>query len=334
MHSNEAHNMEIEREESDCNQMGEQVSNRQPPLVVILGPTAAGKTDLAIQLAERLDGEIVSADSRLFYRGMDIGTAKPTPEERQRVPHHLIDVTEPNQVWSLTLFQRAAWEAISNIHDKQKLPFLVGGTGQYIRAVTEAWQVPEIQPNPPLRAILKDWSAVIGTQGLHARLAVLDPKAAALIDYRNLRRTIRALEVILLSGRRFSELRQHRQPPYRSIQIGLILPRADLYARIDARIEAMLAEGLVEEVNVLLESGYSPELPPFSAIGYQEIIDHLSGKITLEQAVMKIKQRTRQFVRRQANWFKENDPHIYWFPGEEESIPAIHAMIKEWLETN
>lgn len=334
MHSIDASNIEIEREESDLNRTREQASGRQPPLVVILGPTAVGKTDLAIQLAERLDGEIVSADSRLFYRGMDIGTAKPTPEERQRVPHHLIDVAEPNQVWSLTLFQFATREAISNIHARQKLPFLVGGTGQYIRAVIEAWQVPGIEPNPRLRIILEEWSEVVGADGLYARLAVLDPKAAALIDYRNLRRTIRALEVILLSGRRFSELRHRRQPPYRSIQIGINLPRADLYARIDARIEAMLAAGLVEEVKMLLESGYSPELPPFSAIGYQEIIDHLTGKITLEQAVMKIKQRTRQFVRRQANWFKENDPHIHWFPSGKEAVPLIHAMIKEWLETN
>jgi tRNA dimethylallyltransferase len=299
-----------------------------------LGPTAVGKTDLAIRLAERLNGEIVSADSRLFYRGMDIGTAKPTPRERQRVPHHLIDVTDPDQVWSVTIFQRAAREAISGIHDRKKLPFLVGGTGQYIRAVIEAWQIPKIKPNPRMRKILEKWVAEIGADGLHARLAVLDPKAAAQIDYRNLRRTIRALEVILLSGRRFSYLRHLRQSPYRSLQVGLDLPRADLYARIDARIETMLSTGLVEEVKKLLESGYEPDLPPFSAIGYQEIIDHLSGKISLEQAVMKIKQRTRQFVRRQANWFKKNDPYIHWFPAGEEAVPTIEAMIKEWLKTN
>ncbi len=288
------------------------VEDKQP-LVVILGPTAVGKTELAIHLADQLEGEIVSADSRLLYRGMDIGTAKPTIEQRQRVPHHLIDVAEPDEVWSLTLFQRAAHNAINDIHGRKRVPFLVGGTGQYIHAITEAWNIPEVKPDLQVRQILEDWAAEIGREGLHSRLSVIDPVAASKIDYRNLRRTIRALEVIFLSGRLFSAQRQRGTPPFHSIQIGLSIPRPELYERIDVRIDSMLAEGFIAEVESLLSTGYSPDLPTFSAIGYQEIIDYLMGKTTLEEAVTIIRRRTRQFVRRQANWFKEEDPHISWF---------------------
>ncbi len=191
----------------------------RPALVVILGPTAVGKTEIALQIAERLGGEIVSADSRLFYRGMDIGTAKPTPAEQKRAPHHLIDVAEPDQIWSLALFQQKARQAIAEIVARGRLPLLVGGTGQYIRAVIQGWDVPKVEPNPGLRAALEDWTAEIGGEGLHRRLASLDPQAAAGIDARNLRRTVRALEVILSSGRRFSELRQSQPSPYRLLLI-------------------------------------------------------------------------------------------------------------------
>ena len=306
----------------------------QPPLIAILGPTAVGKTETAIQLAERLDGEIVSADSRLLYRGMDIGTAKPSPEQRSRIPHHLIDIADPDQVWSLPLFQNAAHEAITGIHSRGRIPFLVGGTGQYVRAILEAWQIPKIKPDPQLRAILEAWAAEIGADGLHDRLEVLDPEAAAMIDSRNLRRTIRALEVILRSGQLFSRQRGHSQPPFRSIRVGLTMPRAELYARIDSRIEAMLEAGLVEETRKLLEMGYAPDLPTFSAIGYREIIDHLLGKITLEQAVMLIKRHTRQLVRRQANWFKEDDPDIHWFEARNESIADVVTLLRCWLASD
>jgi tRNA dimethylallyltransferase len=307
---------------------------KRPPLVVILGPTAVGKTEAAIQLAERMDGEIVSADSRLLYRGMDIGTAKPSPEQRKRVPHYLIDITDPDQVWSLTLFQRAAHEAINGIHSRGRMPFLVGGTGQYVRAILESWQIPEIKPDPQIRTSLETWAAEIGADGLHDRLAVLDPEAAAKIDYRNLRRTIRALEVILLSGEKFSSQRRQSQPPYRAMQIGLSMPRADLYALIDSRIDAMLDAGLVEETMALLERGYAPDLPTFSAIGYREIIDHLLGETTLEEAVMLIKRHTRQLVRRQANWFKEDDPDIHWFEVRNKFIVDVEALLRNWLESD
>jgi tRNA dimethylallyltransferase len=311
----------------------ENPSEERLPLVVILGPTAVGKTDLAIELANELDGEIVSADSRLLYRGMDIGTAKPTIEQRQLVPHHLIDVANPDEVWSLTLFQREALNVIDDIHARNKLPFLVGGTGQYIHAIVEAWHIPEVKPNFQLRNALENWAAAIGKEGLHSRLSLIDPVGAANIDYRNLRRTIRALEVIFLSGQRFSAQRHKGTSPYNTILIGMSISRTELYARIDWRIDEMLAAGFVAEVESLLSSGYPPDLPTFSAIGYQEIIDFLHGKTTLEETLTIIKRRTRQFVRRQANWFKEDDPNIYWFDYQT-PYPEITSFLREKLDSN
>jgi tRNA dimethylallyltransferase len=307
-------------------------SKRLPPLVVLCGPTGVGKTEVAIQLAERLMGEIVSADSRLFYRGMDIGTAKPSLEERARVPHHLIDIAEPDETWSLVAFQRAARLSIADIHTRGRLPFLVGGTGQYLRAVTEGWQAPPAQPDPRLRAALETWAGEIGPLGLHARLANLDVEAGRQIDPRNLRRTVRALEVILSTGRPFSAQRQHGQALYRLLTLGLTRPRSELYARIDSRIEAMFAAGFVDEVRGLLAKGYSPDLPAFSAIGYPQVIDYLQGRTTYAEAVMLIKRLTRQFVRRQANWFKASDPRIRWFTAGEGTVVEMEAVTREWRE--
>jgi tRNA dimethylallyltransferase len=300
-------------------------------LVVLLGPTAAGKTEIAIQLAERLGGEIVSADSRLFYRGMDIGTAKPSPAQRLRLPHHLIDVADPEEPWSLVLFQQQARRAIQDIQARGALPFLVGGTGQYIRAVTEGWQAPAAHPDPRLRGALEAWAAEIGPSGLHERLASLDPQAGAQIDPRNLRRTVRALEVILSTGKPFSAQRQRGENPYRLLTLGLTRPRPELYGRIDARIEAMFAAGWVDEVRGLLAQGYAPTLPSLSAIGYPQVIDYLRGKCTLDEAVMLIKRQTRQFVRRQANWFKADDPQIHWFTAGAGTLEAMEGTIRAWL---
>lgn len=304
------------------------------PLVVILGPTAVGKTEIAIQLAGRLNGEIVSADSRLFYRGMDIGTAKPSRAEQARIPHHLIDVADPGQIWSLADFQQAARQAISGIHARGRLPFLVGGTGQYLRAVAEDWRVPQIEPKAQLRAALEAWSREIGPDALHARLATIDPKAADQIDFRNLRRTVRALEVIFTTGRRFSEQRSRGISPYRLQLLGLQRPREELYARIDARIEAMFAAGFIDEVERLLETGYSPNLPTLSAIGYAETIDYLHGRLSLEQAKILMRRRTRQFVRRQANWFKPDDSSIHWFRAGPETVDQLEQVLRSWLESD
>lgn len=298
------------------------------PLIVILGPTAVGKTEISLQLAERLNGEIVSADSRLFYRGMDIGTAKPTVQEQARVLHHLIDVAAPDQTWSLAVFQKAAHGAIAGIHARGKIPFLVGGTGQYIRAVIEGWDVPPLGPDEHLRIAIEAWASQIGKQGLHDRLAVIDPEAAARIDPRNLRRTIRALEVILRTGERFSDQRQKAPSPYQLLSIGLTRPREELYARIDARIEAMFAAGFEEEVRRLLDEGASPALPTLSAIGYREMIASIRGEMSREEAVAQMKRYTRQFVRRQANWFKETDPHIHWFRVGSNTATEIEDFIR------
>lgn len=302
------------------------------PLIVILGPTAVGKTEAAIRLAERLQGEIISADSRLFYRGMDIGTAKPTPAERQRVPHHLIDVAWPDQTWSLALFQREAQRAIFEIHQRGRLPFLVGGTGQYIRAVIEGWEAPKVEPNPRLRRALEVWGTQIGAVALHERLALLDAVAAQGIDPSNMRRTVRALEVILSSGRRFSAQRSRTLPPYDCLLLGLRRPRAELYARIDARIQGMLQAGFVEEVRGLLAQGYAPDLPTLSAIGYGEMVQYLQGRMSLEEAIAQMKRRTRVFVRRQANWFKQNDPRIRWFWAGEDAVEQMEQAIRGFLQ--
>jgi len=305
--------------------------DRRQSLIAFVGPTAVGKTATAVQLARRLNGEIVSADSRLFYRGMDIGTAKPTVAERAGVPHHLIDVADPDEIWSLAMFQERARQAIDEIHLRGRLAFLVGGTGQYQRAVAQGWQIPRVEPDPLLRQVLEDWVRQIGPDGLHSRLAVVDPLAAEQIDPRNLRRTIRALEVTLSTGRRFSAQRQQGDSPYHLFQLGLYLPRTELYSRIDARIEAMIAAGLEGEVRRLLASGYSPDLPSLSAIGYREMIVYLSGAITLAEAIAQIKHDTRIFVRRQANWFKPSDPNIHWYYPGVESLDQMELDIRSFI---
>jgi len=304
--------------------------SKSPPLIVIVGPTAVGKTLKAIQLAELMNGEIVSADSRLFYRGMDIGTAKPSASERARVPHHLIDVADPDQTWSIAVFQQAANAAIADIHSRGRLPFLVGGSGQYIKSVTKGWIPPSVQPNHDLRTVLENLSKSNSPKWLHEKLALLDPLSAERIDPRNVRRTIRALEVILTSGHRFSELKGISPSPYNLIQTGLILSRTDLYNRIDARIDSMFEQGLLLEVGTLLKKGYSPDLPTMSAIGYREAVKILDGELTEGEAKIKMRKSTRVFVRRQANWFKENDKEIKWFNAD---TPAafISSHIKESL---
>lgn len=294
-----------------------------PPLLFLIGPTAVGKTETALQLAERLSGEIISADSRTFYRGLDIGTAKPTAEERARVPHHLIDIADPDESLSLAEFQQAVYTIADDILARGKLPLIVGGTGQYVHALTEGWIIPQQEPDPRLRTALEGWGEAIGGERLHAGLAKLDPAAGAIIDWHNVRRTVRALEVIFRTGRRFSEQRQRGPARYRNILIGLTRTRPVLYERIDARIDLMIAAGWADEVRALLARGYSPNQPSLSAIGYREIVQYLQGSLTLEEAILLIKRKTREFVRRQANWFKPDDPEIRWFevrPGLVEEI--------------
>jgi tRNA dimethylallyltransferase len=308
---------------------------REIGLVVIVGPTAVGKSALAIRLAERLPegGEIVSADSRLFYLGMDIGTAKPTPAERARVPHHLIDLAEPDEPWSLARFQGAAFAAIEEIQARGRLPLLVGGTGQYVRAIVEGWTVPAGEPDLKLRAELEAFAVQHGPAALHARLAEHDPSAAARIDERNVRRVARALEYTLATGEPISRHQRKRPPPYPVLQIGLSLPRPALYTRIDQRVEAMLAAGLVEEVRGLAEKGYSWDLPAMSGLGYRQIGQFLRGECDLAEATRRIKSETRRFVRRQAAWVRLDDPSIHWFDVAELRVDDLLKLIRAW-QTN
>jgi len=307
------------------------MEENKKPLIVIVGPTAVGKTALSIQLAEAFRGEIISADSRLFYKGMDIGTAKPSPDELAQVPHHLIDVATPDQEWSLAMYLPQVHEVIRDIHQRESLPFLVGGTGQYIQAVVEGWDLPKTKPNPDLREILNRWAEAEGVDGMRARLAELDPESAAGIDGPNLRRIIRALEVILTSGRKFSEQRGKMGSPYRILQIGLIRSRNELYQRIDERIEIMLSRGLEAEVTSLLDAGYTPDSSAMSAIGYKQMAEYLLGESTFEEAVSQMKSKTRKYVRQQSNWFSEDDLNISWFSASNDPFEEIIDEIQHFL---
>ena len=300
------------------------------PVIFIVGPTASGKTDAGIRLAKAIDGEIVSADSRYLYRGMNIGTAKPTMDERQGIPHWLIDVADPDETWSLSLFCKAADEAIRDIYSRGKRPVLVGGTGQYVRAILDGWDIPEGEPDHRLRNVLESWGREIGAEELHRKLACIDPEAAEKIEWQNMRRTVRAMEVIFMSGKKFSAQRTTKEPLYKALIFGMKRDRSVLYQRIDLRVDRMLERGLVEETAALLSKGYSPSLPSMSAIGYKEVCDYLSNKTSLEEAAQLIKFRTHNYVRRQANWFKASDPAINWIDPNEIDSPETLKIIGEF----
>ena len=304
---------------------------RRARLLVIIGPTAVGKTAYSLELAAVLNGEVVSADSRYLYRGMDIGTAKPSVDEMERVPHHLINVTTPDDPWSLAKYKRAATRGIEDIQARGRLPVLVGGTGQYVHAILEGWNIPPRPDDDGLRAQLQETAGEQGgAEVLRERLASLDPDAAASIDTRNVRRLIRALEVCVLTGRPFSEQRGKSPPSYEVFVIGLSIPREQLFVRIDARIDAMFRAGWVEEVRRLLKRGYDWNLPAMSALGYRQIGSYLLGDIDLTEARLKIQRATRRMVRRQAAWFRIDDAGIHWYEVNETALPKIKRDIDAW----
>ena len=292
-----------------------------PPLVVIVGPTAAGKTDLAVHLAQEVNGEIVSADSRQVYRGMDIGTAKATREEQERAAHHLLDVVDPDETLGLAQFQELANAAIAGITARGRVPLLVGGTGQYVMAVVEGWKVPRVPPDEALRQDLYRQADEEGAEVLHARLRALDPAAADRIDARNIRRVVRALEVCLVTGEPISEQQGKSPPPYRILILGLSLPRVELYRRIDDRVERMMVAGLEDEVRGLVTAGYDFDLPAMSGVGYGQFAPYLAGEATLDDVVVEIKRATRRFVRHQANWFRPGDARIHWLEAAQVTGP-------------
>jgi tRNA dimethylallyltransferase len=308
------------------------------PLLALVGPTATGKTALALSLADRLRDvitcEAVSADSRQIYRGMDIATAKPMPAERARLAHHLIDIVDPDEGYTLAQYQADAVAAVAAIHARGRLPLLVGGTGLYVRAVVDGLAIPRVAPNPTLRAELEAEAAAHGAAALHARLAALDPVAAERIAPSNVRRLVRALEVCILTGQPFSAQQGARPTPYRTLLLGLNMDRPALYARADARIDAMLAAGVVEEVERLLGAGYAWDLPAMSSLGYREIGAYLRGELSLPAAIGRFKLATHAYIRRQLTWFRP-DSRITWLDA---ALPpaalsdAALALVRPWLD--
>jgi len=304
------------------------VSINLRPLIAIVGPTAVGKSRLALHLAQALDGEIVNADSRQVYRFMDIGPAKCTAEERALTLHHLLDVRNPDEEFSLSAFLELAHKAIEEIHRRNKLPILVGGTGQYLWALLEGWQVPKVAPNPALRADLEFQAQRRGAWALYMLLQAVAPETAKDIDSQNARRIIRALELHFArspGGKAKAPEGRH------ALILGLTLERKELYRRIDARAEAMMGEGLLAEVRGLLARGYSLDLPAMSGVGYQEMGLHLSGGLTLDEALGRMKSRTHALARRQYTWFRLKDPRIRWLVADGAELEAGLAMAREHL---
>ncbi len=290
-------------------------------LVAIVGPTGIGKSRLAISLAARYGGEIIGADSRQVYRRLDIGTAKPSPEELDSVPHHLIDIINPDEPFSLAQYLELARAAIADIFKRQKLPFLVGGTGLYVRAVLEGWRPPPVSPDAEFRYNEERRAGEAGADALYQELARLDPAAAQRIDPRNLRRVIRALEVRAGTPWPSPESERKEPPDFAPLVIGLTADRSELYARVDRRVDEMLARGLVNEVENLLRMGYDLDLPALSGIGYRQVGQYLRGELTRAEAVRRIKTATHRFIRHQYAWFRPADARIHWFDiGDDEAI--------------
>ncbi|MEA4812070.1 MAG: tRNA (adenosine(37)-N6)-dimethylallyltransferase MiaA [Anaerolineaceae bacterium] len=303
-----------------------------PKLLMVVGPTASGKSELAIQIAEKIPAEIISADSRSFYRELRIGVAKPSLQDRKRAIHHLIDVGSIDAPWSLGQFQKETSKLVKQISARQKLPILVGGTGQYMRAISENWEVPELVADEKLRNAIQHWGECIGFNELHEKLKVVDPVAAAGIDFRNHRRTIRAFEVLLISGKRFSEQRRAGEAAYDLMTIGLEWNREALYARVDERIRRMFENGLAAEVHDLAAAGKAEQMRRIGVIGYSEVLDYLEGKHSLEEAIRLIERNTRKFIRHQSNWFKADDPSIEWFKANDpELMHNVLGHIQDWL---
>ncbi len=301
------------------------------PLVAIVGPTGVGKTRIAIALCQVVGGEVISADSRQIYRGMDIGTDKPSPEQRSLVPHYLVDILDPDEEFTLAQYQELAYQAIDGVLTRSRVPFLVGGTGLYVRAVLQGYVIPRVKPSPQLRQKLMEEAERDGEVALHARLERVDPEAAARIDPRNVRRVVRALEVYETTGKPISAQQERKPPPYRALKIGLTMDRELLYRRVDERVDDMVERGLVAEVEGLLAKGYSHELPAMSGLGYRQVCGYLRGETDVSGAVGKIKSETHRFVRQQYKWFRLDDDTIHWFDVGHASKERIEALIEGLL---
>jgi tRNA dimethylallyltransferase len=291
--------------------------DNRPPLLVLIGPTAVGKTALSLKIAKAADAEIISGDSMQVYRGMDIGTAKLPPEEREGISHHLIDILDPREPFSVSQFQRLCMEKIEEIRKRGKLPFIVGGTGLYIESVCYGYSFEGDGGNEAFRERMKQFALEHGPEALHARLAALDPVAASRLHANDLKRVIRALEVIEATGRPFSEIQSQRrkdqkESPFNLCLIGLTMDRQLLYRRIDQRVDEMIEQGLVEEVEALLKAGVPRTAVSMQGLGYKEIAAYLCGETDLASAIEQLKRDTRRFAKRQLSWFR-GMKDINWF---------------------
>ncbi|MDY7222914.1 tRNA (adenosine(37)-N6)-dimethylallyltransferase MiaA [Halalkalibacterium halodurans] len=306
-------------------------------LVAIVGPTAVGKTKTSVMLAKRLNGEVISGDSMQVYRGMDIGTAKITAEEMDGVPHHLIDIKDPSESFSVADFQDLATPLITEIHERGRLPFLVGGTGLYVNAVIHQFNLGDIRADEDYRHELEAFVSSYGVQALHDKLSKIDPKAAAAIHPNNYRRVIRALEIIKLTGKTVTEQARHEEEtpsPYNLVMIGLTMERDVLYDRINRRVDQMVEEGLIDEAKKLYDRGIR-DCQSVQAIGYKEMYDYLDGNVTLEEAIDTLKRNSRRYAKRQLTWFR-NKANVTWFDMTDvdfdKKIMEIHNFIAGKLE--
>lgn len=299
-------------------------------VIAIVGPTAIGKTNLALHLSQNFSGEVVSADSRQVYRYMDIGTAKPTKEEQRQVKHYLIDEVNPDEDFSLALYQNKARKAIEDIQKRNRQAFLVGGSGLYVWSLLEGWRIPEVPPDLGFRQKLESRALTEGGEVLYRKLAELDPVAAQNIDPRNIRRVIRALEVCN-QGNTFSEL-QVKKPFFDYNIIGLTTERADLFKRIDLRVDWMMENGLLNEVEDLLAMGYGYNLPSLSGMGYKQMGMYLQGEINLENAIERTKYDTHRFARSQYSWFSLKDERIRWFNIGEDVNDSVSKYLQDVLD--
>jgi len=301
-------------------------------LVAIVGPTGIGKSKLALDLAQAFMGEIVSADSRQVYCHMDIGTAKSSREELSLVPHHLINILNPDEDFSLAQYQELAYRVINDIHQRNKLPILVGGSGMYVWSVLEGWGIPRVPPDLEFRHSLEEKAVRVGGDEMYQELAEIDPVAAQKIDRRNVRRTIRALEVHRSTETPFSQLQHKKAPPFITLIIGLTADRAELYRRIDLRVDEMIQRGFVDEVEKLVNMGYDFDMPAMSGIGYKQIGMFLSGELTLATAIQQIKFETHRFVRHQYNWFQLKDERIKWFDIQSKVDSEITELLAGFIQ--
>ena len=306
------------------------MDERRERLLVICGPTATGKTDLAIALARHIGSEIVNADSRQVYRYMDVGTAKPTAAQRAAAPHHLLDVVDPDEPFTLADYLERAHNTIAGILTRGGLPIIVGGTGLYVRALTQGFAVPCVPPDPRLRAALEALAEAEGSLALLARLRRSDPHTAATIDASNLRRLIRAIEVAEATGVSFATQRM-ASPRYAALVLGLTADRALLYERADRRVDAMMAAGFLDEVVALYARGYSSDLPALSGLGYRQLGEHLRGAHALDDAVQATKLATHGFIRRQLTWFRR-EPGIHWLDiAHGDVVAQAIVQAEQWL---